>query len=176
MLASMDPKRVLRTYVSTELELMLKNAPSNAELRSVILHDVFTDLSVSFEAAELITSFANMVTDKYHVRPGFATRNFSKFIDFASKCGLNLDQIVVLTPFNKAGFQMNPSRGACEETLRRNTEVTVIAMSILAAGFLKLNDAMQYLHEQPLIKSFVVGASTQEHARETFSRLRATLG
>jgi hypothetical protein len=144
-------------------------------LKCVLLHEVITDLSISFGASDLLMAFANQIMDEYHVRPGFVTRNFSRFVAFASRSNLPLDRIVIVTPFNGAGFQMNPSREACEQTLSRLSAGHVIAMSILAAGFLKLNDAVRYLNKHPRINSFVVGASTNEHAKETFSNLRSML-
>lgn len=175
-LGYVDPQRALRAYVDTELEILSRNAPEQAILKSVLLHEVITDLLTSFEASELLRSYADHIRDKHGVAPGFATRNFTRFIDFAMKIGLPLDQLVVLAPFNRVGFQMNPSREACEQTLDQLPAANIIAMSILASGFLKLPDALQYLREHPKINSFVVGTSSEEHAIETFSELRRNLG
>jgi hypothetical protein len=49
------------------------------------------------------------------------------------------------TPFNKVGFLMNPSRTECEKASADLSEPTVIAMSILAAGYLKPKEAINYL-------------------------------
>jgi hypothetical protein len=62
------------------------------------------------------------------------------------------------------------------EALREFGDANVIAMSILASGFLTLRDSLEYLREHPEIKSFVVGVSTQEHAMETFPEMRKILG
>lgn len=175
-LASMDPERALRAYVDTELDILFKNVPRRAVLRGVVLHEVITDLAVSFNADQLLKGYADHIVDKYHVRPGFATRNFDRFVAFAEKSGLVMGEIIMLTPFNKVGFQMNPSKEACERTLDRLGVANVIAMSILASGILSLDDALNYLREHGSIKSFVVGVSTEEHARETFSQMNRTLG
>jgi len=173
-MATLDPERLLNTYVDTELDILFRHAP-RASLRSVFLHEVLTDLAVSFDAHQLIRGYANHVLNNFKVRPGFATRNFPKFISFIMKSGLKLNEIIVLTPFNSIGFQMNPSKEACEQTLDQLPDANVIAMSVLAAGFLDPSDAFQYLHNHPL-KSFVVGASTQAHVRETFLQMRKILG
>jgi hypothetical protein len=170
-LATFDPKRVLRTYIDAELELLSNNAPENARVKSIFLHEIITDLAISFDAVDLIQGYANHIMDSYRVMPGFETRNFPKFVDFARRCELKLDQISILTPFNKVGFQMNPSREACEEVLNRSVGVNIIAMSILASGYIDLSSALQYLKGLGDIKSFVVGASTSAHAQETFSRM-----
>jgi len=175
-LASIDPKGILVRYIDAELDILSRNAPDGATLKSVFLHEILTDLGTSFQAAELIQAYANHILDNYCVKPGFATRNFPKFVGFATASGLRLDQIVILTPFNSAGFQMNPSREACEQTLAQLPDANMIAMSILASGYLRLNDALEYIAKQKAIRSFVVGVSTQAHARETFSQMRSTLG
>lgn len=174
-LATADPSAILRAYVDAELDIIFKNAPESATLKCVFLHEVITDLSTSFHAAELIQSYVYHISDKYHVRPGFATRNFAKFVSYAKEIGLKLDQIVILTPFNKVGFQMNPSREKCEESLKELRDANIIAMSILAAGYLNLEDAVQYIKQLHSIKSVVVGVSTMGHARETFSYLSQQL-
>jgi hypothetical protein len=174
-LATMDPARVLNTYVDTELEILSKNTPKGAVLKTVLLHEVITDLATSFNAHELLSEYAAHVRDEYHVKPGFETRNFSRFVEFAEKNDFPLEQIVILAPFNKAGFQMNPSKEDCERTLDSIPNANIIAMSILAAGFLDLTTALQYLTEHPTLRSFVVGVSSQSHAKETFAQMRTYL-
>jgi len=171
-LVSPDPERILRTYVDAELDILFRNVPPGAVLKSVLLHEIVTDLAMSLGAKDLVKNYAEHITDKYHVKPGFATRNFARFVGFAKQIGLELDQIVILTPFNAAGFQMNPSREACERTLREVDGANIIAMSILASGYLALEQALEYLKQRTQIRSYVVGASTRAHARQTFSALR----
>ncbi len=66
---------------------------------------------------------------------------------------------------------MNPSREACEEVLR-GCKYDVIAMSTLAAGYLKPEEAYEYLFKLPtIIRSVVVGVSSKKHAEETFRLL-----
>ena len=170
-MATADPAAILCAYVDAELDLLSSNAPRNAEMKSVILHEIITDVAISFHARKLLESYADHIMAKYHVKPGFATRNFPRFVSCAKEIGLELNEIVVLTPFNRVGFQMNPSQEACEECLAEIGDSNVIAMSILAAGYLKLEDAVQYMERLECIKSFVVGTSTEGHAKETFSYL-----
>jgi hypothetical protein len=81
-----------------------------------------------------------------------------------------IDEKVIMAPFNKVGFQMNPSREECEEALRE-CKHDVIAMSTLAAGYLKPAEAYEYLFRLPNIRSVVVGVSSKKHAEETFRLL-----
>ena len=82
-----------------------------------------------------------------------------------------IEKPLIMASFNKAGFQMNPSREECERCLREH-DVDVLAMSTLAAGYLKPKEAYEYLFSLPNIESVVVGVSTKEHAEETFGIIR----
>jgi arginine repressor len=80
-----------------------------------------------------------------------------------------LKDTVIMTPFNKAGFQMNPSRETCETALSSlNQEVNVIAMSTLAGGYLALDEAIDYLQSLPKLSGTIVGVSSTHHAQTTF--------
>ena len=89
--------------------------------------------------------------------------------------GIDLDHTVIATPFNKAGFQMNPSREECENILSSLSSPVVIAISVLAAGYLKPVEAVNYIESLPNIKGVAVGVSKEYHARETFKLLKENL-
>jgi hypothetical protein len=167
-----DPAGLLATYLDMELSNILKIP--HAKIHSVLLHEVITDLGVSFQASTLFEKFTQHIRSQYDAKPGFVTRNLARFVKFAESSKLSLTDLTVMTPMNRIGFQMAPSRTACESCLpTMNGEV--IAMSILAGGFLKLEEAVTYLSKLPELTGVVVGVSTEEHARETFSRLKLLL-
>ena len=86
---------------------------------------------------------------------------------------LEISSPVIMSPFNKVGYQMNSSKEICESTIRNNPEVKFIAMSTLAAGYLKPREAYDYLfNEVDNIAGVVVGVSSKEHAEETFMELQ----
>jgi hypothetical protein len=47
-------------------------------------------------------------------------------------------------------------------------EPNVIAMSVLAAGYLRIPEAREYVRSLPNVKGVVVGVSKEEHASKTF--------
>ena len=61
---------------------------------------------------------------------------------------------------------MNPDITAYEETLKIK-KFRPMAMSILASGAVKPEDAVKYVCEQPGIQSIVFGASSKTHIVET---------
>jgi hypothetical protein len=109
------------------------------------------------------------------IMPGFETRNFVYLVNRFKQWSVDFKRVIIATPFNEIGFQMNPSKTECDETLASLHEPNVIAMSILAAGYLKPSEAIGYIKTLPNVKAIVVGVSKERHARETFKLLREGL-
>jgi hypothetical protein len=138
-------------------------------IRAVFLHNVLTDLALSLKAQSIFEFYMDYIKDNYGVVPAFGTMNFARLVK--SFDGWGIKKPLIMASFNKAGFQMNPSREECERCLREY-DVDVLAMSTLAAGYLKPKEAYEYLFSLPNIESVVVGVSTKEHAEETFGVIR----
>lgn len=170
-----DPLKMMKTYLEAELSLFSKVLPKYAKLKSVFLHEILTELIISFELKDLAKEYFDFVKDSLGIMPGFVTRNFPRFVDFAEKVRFDMSDVVIMTPFNKIGFQMNPSKESCEKKLSAYPYLNVIAMSVMAAGYTNISDAIAYLSQWGTNVSCVVGVSTKEHARETFSKLKSVL-
>jgi len=172
----MNPADLLGAYVDMELGDYLSLKPDWAKLRAVLLHEAVTDLGISFRTKELFESFMEHVRDEYHISPGFETRNFDRLVAFFQSEGLSLRDVVIMTPFNPVGFQMNPSKEACEASLKRlGSETDVVAMSVLAGGYLRIDQAVEYLRTLNNVSGLAVGVSSKQHAEETFNKLRLGL-
>lgn len=171
----LDPLSMLGAYVDMELASYLNVKPENANLGVVLLHEVVTDLAISFRAKHLFESFIGHMRDHYDAEPGFVTRNFASFVKFFKDEGLSLKDVTIMTPFNRIGFQMNPSRESCENHLVHLSEGSVIATSILAGGYLGPDEAIEYLRTLPNLSGVAVGVSSKEHAEQTYSKLRPLL-
>ena len=63
---------------------------------------------------------------------------------------------------------MCPSQKECENALKRAEGAEVIAMSVLAAGYLKPADAVGYLNSLEGLSGMVIGVSKEQQAKETF--------
>ena len=86
-----------------------------------------------------------------------------------------MEKTVIATQFNKAGFQMNPSRDECEKTLSSLSFPIVVGISVLAAGYFKPPEAADYLASLENLKGIAVGVSTMNQARETFALFQERL-
>lgn len=169
-----DPVTLMETYLMYEISRIRSAAGRDARLDSVFLHEVVTDMSLAFELNWLFESYVKFMS-RQGIKPGFETRNFAYLVHKFKDWGLDLGKLAIASPFNKIGFQMNPSRIECEKALLSLQEPNVIAMSILAAGYINPLDAIDYLRGLFNIKGVVVGVSKERHARETFAFLSNTI-
>ena len=152
-----DAPGLMRSFVDLELESM-----GEARYRTVFLHDVVTDLCLGLGLGDVIGAYADHARER-GLRPGAVTKNFPLFAGAAERWGL--EGMPVMTSFNPSGWQMNPSKKACEDALKK-ARGEVIAMNALAGGLVDPDEAAGYVSGLGL-GSVVVGVSTKEHARET---------
>lgn len=168
----LNPLGLLTTYLDAELKGYLSVKPKNAVLRSVLLHEVLTDLCLGLRETRILNLFAQHVRDDYHVQPGFVTYNLARFVNLFREAALPLKGVVIMTPFNSVGYQMSPSKESCEACLSSLHEADVIAMSVMAGGYLTLDQAFDYIRTLSGLSGIAVGASSREHAQESFARLK----
>ena len=177
--ASAHPSRLLKTALD-----LARGRPwaalgplIDAELRpfrpfrveAICLHNVLTDLLLGYGSRQIFAFFDRYTRARFGVRPAYVTLNYPMLAQRLASWGLSRPLIV--TSFNKLGFQMNPSRQACEQELPADRN-DVVAMSIFAAGLIPPAEAADYLRSLPRIESVVFGASSREHLEETRELLR----
>lgn len=63
---------------------------------------------------------------------------------------------------------MCPSQQECVESLKHARDAEIIAMSVLAAGYLKPSEAIEYVSNLKGISGLVIGVSKEQQATETF--------
>jgi hypothetical protein len=171
---TMDPAALVHTYIAYEISRIRSSVGKQASLVSMLLHEVITDMALALNFDWLFHSYVTYLS-KLGITPGFNTRNFPYLVRKFEEWNIDLGQTVIATPFNKAGFQMNPSKEECETTLSRLSSPIVIAISILAAGYLKPPVATDYIANLTNLKGIVAGVSTEQQARETFKLVKEQL-
>jgi len=157
-----DFGKLLETFIDVELLPM-----NNVKIKSIFLHDVITDLAISLGMKNVIEVFLAHIKDKHKVEGGLVTKNFPKLISTLKEWNLQIPTI--MTSFNPIGYQMNPSREECEKNLYESNKV--IAMNVLAGGFLKPEQSIDYISKLKL-NSIVIGMSNIKHAKETITAFR----
>ena len=89
---------------------------------------------------------------------------------FNARADIDLNQVIITTPSNKIGFQMNPSRYECEKTLSALPSLTIITISVLASCYLVPVAEVNYVASSKNIKGVAAEVSTEQQTRKTFIR------
>lgn len=138
----------------------------NSKIKTVFLHDVVTDLALGLGVKKVLHVFKEHIEKNHKLEVGVVTKNFPLLVSKMKEWNINFP--IVMTSFNKIGFQMNPSQELCEKSLAEY-DGKVIAMSVLAGGYIELEESIQYISSLPKINTLVIGTSSVEHAKKTFS-------
>jgi hypothetical protein len=165
-----DPAALLKAYSLYEISRVRSAGGEQARLDSVMLHEVITEMALALNLDWLFRSYVDFMSG-LKIRPGFETRNFAYLVNKLREWDIDSNDVVIAAPFNKMGFQMNPSKTECEKVLANASTPNVIAMSVLAAGYLKPPEAIEYIRTLPNLKGIVVGVSNENQARQTFKLL-----
>lgn len=163
-----DPAKALEAYIDVELERVKRILPKEGKVVSVLANEFVVDLALALGVTKLPEIFIRHLRN-HEIVPGFVTRNLLLFSRFWRETMTETEQVAVMTPFNPLGFQMIPSREACERTLAElDNRFYVIAMSPFAAGQVSPEESLRYLDSHKRINSFAVGVSNSEQAQQTF--------
>lgn len=155
----MDMHKVMQLLVDMEMKIF-----KNLNVKVMFLQNIVTDLLLGFGIKEVFIEFVNYIQEKYNVEAGFVTLNMPRLVDFLLDCGI--ENPIVCSAINKAGYFMNPDIESYERALRQK-QFRPMAMSILASGAVQPEHAVKYISRQPKIKSIVFGASSSHHILQT---------
>jgi len=169
-----DIAAILKTYVLYEVSRIKSSAGKNVRLNSILLHEIVTEMVLALDMDWLVRAYIDFMR-KLNMSPGFETRNFPYLVNKFKEWNIAFKGLTIATAFNKVGFQMNPSKEECEKALVDAEGANVIGMSILAAGYLKPLEAIDYLKFLRNLNGVVIGVSKEHHARETFRLVRERL-
>lgn len=162
---------LLKTYIAYEISRIKSASGGKLPLKSFMLHEIITDMALALNMESVFKSYVKFL-ESYHIRPGLETRNFPYLVTKLKSWDIDFSKLTLTSSFNKVGFQMCPTKLECEEALEIAKDAEVIAMSVLAAGYLKPVDAIGYLSNLHGISGLVIGVSKERQAMETFRIFR----
>ena len=154
-----DMIKVMQLLIDIEMKIF-----RDLNVKVVFLQNIVTDLLLGFGVKDIFVAFAFYIKKKYGVEPGFVTMNMPRLTEFLLNCGI--ENPIICSAINKAGYFMNPDIETYEKTLTEKS-FRPIAMSVLASGAVKPEEAIEYVCGLPGIKSIVFGASSKQHIIET---------
>jgi len=154
-----------KDYLSMALSaLKFEVAPfGEVDIKVLLLHNIVTDLLLSLGISDAFTDYFEYVKEDLSLQPGFVTSNFPLLQSSFEK--FKIPSTTIMTPVNSKGHNMNPSKAAVEEAIRRS-DSEIIAMEVLGGGAFSLNNAYSYLKSLSKIKHCTIGASSREHLAE----------
>ncbi len=154
-----DMVKIMQMLVDIELKIF-----RGLNLKVIFLQNIVTDLLLGYGVKEIFCAYSDYIKEKYQAEAGFVTQNMPQLVEFLLECGI--ENPIVCSSINKAGYLMNPDRHSYEKTLK-DMPFRPIAMSIMASGAVRPEEAVRYICDQPEIQSIVFGASSKQHIIET---------
>ena len=103
-----NPESLLKAYLGYELSRLDSHLSKKVRLESVLLHQLVTDLGLALDLEWLFKMYVTFLSRK-KITPGFNTGNFPYLVRKFAEWKIDLNNVAILTPFNKVGFQMTPS-------------------------------------------------------------------
>ncbi|MBZ6079391.1 hypothetical protein [Microvirga puerhi] len=158
-LASMNIEGLAELLIDAEMKMF-----HGLRTPVVFLQNVVTDLLLGIGYDQAFHIFANHIRRKYKAEPGFITMNLPPLLDALERAGI--ENPIVCTTINKAGFRMSGGISAYENVLRTR-QFRLVAMSVLASGAIPAREAIEYVCSLPNVESIVFGASSRQNIVET---------
>jgi len=154
-----DMIQIMKLLVDAEMRMF-----KGLNVKAVFLQNIVTDLLLGMKAKLVFVEFANHIRNTYGVDAGFNSMNMPALAGFLIDCGI--ENPIVCSSINKAGYFMSPNKEAYEKALAGNS-FRPMAMSIFASGGVSIRQAVEYVTSFKNIRSIVFGASSKAHILET---------
>ena len=163
-----DMLEIMRLLVDLEMRLF-----RGLNVRAVFLQNIVTDLLLGLNAMDVFAEFCSYIKTRYDADAAFNTMNMPKLAD--SLLGIGIEDPIICSAINKAGFLMCPSQAEYEKTLAEK-RFRPMAMSVLASGTIPPREAIEYVCGLPNLRSIVFGASTRQHIVQTVEMICTNWG
>ncbi|MFP5236370.1 MAG: hypothetical protein ACLGSD_10740 [Acidobacteriota bacterium] len=154
-----DPIAMMHLLIDAELQMF-----RGLCVEAVFLQNIVTDLVFGMGAQDALLDFVQYAKDRHSVDAGFITMNLPALSAALRHAGLQ--EPLLCASFNKAGYLMNPSKQAYEQTVREGRQ-RFIAMSVFASGAVPPREASEYVAGFDNIDGVLFGASSKDHIGET---------
>jgi len=160
---SKDYLAIMELLVDSEMKMF-----KGIDTPVIFLQNVITDLLLGLRANEILISFHQYIRKKYNAEAGFITMNMPMLLNVLQQGGI--DNPVICSSINKAGFRMSGGKEIYEKTLQTK-KVRAIAMQVLGGGAIPPKEAIEYVCNLPNIESILFGASSKSNIENTVSNI-----
>jgi hypothetical protein len=158
-LASRDVDGLARMLIAAEMKMF-----RGLSTPVIFLQNVVTDLLLGLGIDEAFRLFADIIEKEYAAEAGFITMNAPMLLGVLRRNGFK--NPIVCTTINSRGFRMPGGQQAYVDAF--NTEpCRIVAMSVLASGAVRADEAIHFLKGLPSVEAVVFGASSRANIEQT---------
>ena len=135
------------------------------------LQNIITDLMLGYNIKDVFEHYCEYIRKKYKVTPGLVTLNMPYLKRKLEEWGI--DNVVICSSINAAGFNMHPSKEEYERVIAANdsSKYQLMAMNVLASGSITVQQSFDYINSLN-IQSVVFGASSKGHIKSTVEAIK----
>lgn len=161
-----DAMRMMEMMIDVEYKMF-----RDLNVKVFFLQNIFTDLLLGYGIRDVFEHFAEYIRKKYKVTPGFVTLNMPYLKGKLEEWGI--DDVVICSSINAAGFNMHPSKEEYERVIAANdpSKYQLIAMNVLASGSITVQQSFDYINSLN-VQSVVFGASSRAHIQSTVDAIQ----
>lgn len=141
------------------------------DCKCLFLQNVITDLILGYDMPEVFQRYCEFIRKKYGILPGFITLNMPYLKAKLEEWGV--EEVVICSSINAAGFNMHPSKEEYEKVIAANdpSKYQLMAMNVLASGSITPKESFDYINGQNL-QSVVFGASSKNHIQSSMDCIK----
>ena len=161
-----DAMKMMEMLIDVEYKMF-----RDLNVKAFFLQNIVTDLMLGYNVREVFEHFAEYIRKKYKVIPGFVTLNMPFLKGKLEEWGI--DEVVICSSINTAGFNMHPSKEEYERVIAENdpSKYQLMAMNVLASGSITVQQSFDYINSLNL-QSVVFGASSKGHIKSSVEAIQ----
>lgn len=161
-----DAMRMMEMLIDVEYKMF-----RDLNVKCLFLQNVITDLVLGYNIKEVFEHYCEYIRKKYKVLPGLITLNMPYLKGKLEEWGI--DEVVICSSINAAGFNMHPSKEEYERVIAANdpSKYQLMAMNVLASGSITVQQSFDYINSLNL-QSVVFGASSKGHIKSSAEAIK----
>jgi hypothetical protein len=135
----------------------------------IFLQNVVTDLVQGLGIVDAFRIFSEHCKKRYNAEAGFITMNLPMLLPMLKEAGI--ENPIVCANVNKIAFRMSGGIDGYREATNKYP-ARVIAMSVLGSGAIHPSEAIEWVVNEPYVKSILFGASSRANIVNTVELIR----
>ena len=161
-----DALKMMEMLIDVEYKMF-----KGLDVKCLFLQNVITDLILGYNIKDVFEHYCEYIRKKYKVLPGFITLNMPYLKGKLEEWGI--DEVVICSSINAAGFNMHPSMDEYERVIAANdpSKYQLMAMNVLASGSITVQQSFDYINSLNL-QSVVFGASSKGHIKSSVDAIK----